>query len=173
MHPPLLTTSRLILRKFTSSDAQDVQELVGDPAVSSNLSDVPYPYVDGMAEQWIASHTPGWESETLACFAITYKQRLVGAISLMDIKERQAELGYWIGKPYWGNGYCTEAVKKIVLFAFQSLCIKRLYAHHLSSNPQSGKVLLKSGFQYMAEGYVKWPKNVELVKVVLYECISG
>lgn len=169
MQPPLIRTARLTLRSFTAEDAAEVQRLAGDRAVAENLSDVPHPYPDGAAEQWIATHAAGWRNVSLCCFAIVYQGRLVGAISLMDIKARQAELGYWIGQPYWNLGICSEAAKEVVAFATNALELERLYAHHLTSNPRSGRVLIKSGFVHLKRGFVQWPKRRAPVEVDLYE----
>ena len=86
----------------------------------------------------------------------------MGAISLMSIEQgHQAEIGYWIGKPFWGQGVCSEAAQLIVQFAFSRLNLARLYARHFSRNPASGRVLVKAGFvnEGTRRGHVKkWGK---------------
>ncbi|TSC78425.1 MAG: GCN5-related N-acetyltransferase [Parcubacteria group bacterium Gr01-1014_33] len=104
---PSLTTKRLILRGFTPNDAKDIQRLAGDKDIASATLSVPYPYEDGMAEQWISTHQDDLEKGLRPRFAIAAKQDvpyLIGAIGLhIDPEHQRAELGYWIGKPYWGK----------------------------------------------------------------------
>ena len=57
----------------------------------------------------------------------------------------RAELGYWIGKPYWGQGYCTEAARATLDFGFEQLGLNRIFAHHFARNPASGRVMQKIG----------------------------
>ena len=81
-------------------------------------------------------------------FAITLRKEglLVGCIGLTISREHvRAELGYWIGKPYWGNGYCTEAARAMVRFGFEELGLKRIHAIHFRRNPASGRVMSKIG----------------------------
>ena len=60
-------------------------------------------------------------------------------------------MGYWIGKPYWNGGYCTEAAAAVLAYAFDALNLNRVYAHHFSSNPPSGRVMEKIGMKYEGE----------------------
>jgi RimJ/RimL family protein N-acetyltransferase len=84
-------------------------------------------------------------------FAITLREsgELVGAIGI-DVEERhaRAELGYWIGVPYWGRGYATEAATAVVAHAFDDLGLNRVYAYHFTTNPASGRVLQKIGMRH-------------------------
>jgi len=112
---------------------------------------IPHPYEDGIAEQWISTHKERFERGELACFAIVIRQtgELVGAISLrMEQRNERAELGYWIGKPYWNQGYCTEAGKAVLRYGFEELGLNRIYASHLARNPASGRVMEKLGMTY-------------------------
>jgi RimJ/RimL family protein N-acetyltransferase len=148
---PQLHTPRLILRPFTLADAPDVRCLAGDRAIADTTLNVPHPYGEGMAEAWIATHAEAFASGQRASFAITRRSdnALLGAISLMTIQsEHQAELGYWVGKPYWSQGYCTEAARAIVQYAFDELKLIRVHACHLSRNPASGAVMRKLGMQH-------------------------
>ena len=107
-----IETRRLILRPFELSDAADVQRLAGDFEIADTTLNIPHPYEDGMAEEWISTHASSFEQGEHAAYAITQRDddQLVGAISLV-IERRfdKAELGYWIGKPFWNRGFCTEA----------------------------------------------------------------
>lgn len=148
---PVLETQRLLLRGFALSDAARVQELAGDWAIADTTACIPHPYEDGMAEAWIASHEEELATGTGAPFAITDTRdgTLIGAISLMRIAAgHKAELGYWIGKPYWSCGYCTEACRAVLAYAFGTLGLQRVYAHHMARNPASGRVMQKAGMSH-------------------------
>lgn len=151
--PPLLT-ERLLLRSFILEDATDVQHLAGDRDIAATLATMPHPYEDGMAERWIRSCYGKFEKDEALNFAITLKtdKNLIGGIALrLDQKNERAELGYWIGKPYWNCGYATEAAKAVVAYSFKVLKLNRIYAYHFTRNPASGRVLEKVGMRY--EGY--------------------
>jgi hypothetical protein len=107
MEFPRLTTARLVLRQFALSDAAEVQRLAGDRAIADTTLEIPHPYEDGMAEQWIATHAPKFEAGEQVALAITLADtgRLVGAVGLaVQARFDRAEIGYWVGKPYWGRG---------------------------------------------------------------------
>ena len=110
-----IRTERLILRPFTLTDAPQVKALAGDQKIYETTLCVPYPYEDGMAESWIATHQRCFYEGLGVVFAICLTERtLVGAVSLTrDGLFNRAELGYWIGVGYWNRGYCTEAAKAL------------------------------------------------------------
>jgi len=153
---PRLESERLLLRPFDLDDAANVRELAGHRDVASTTLFVPHPYEDGMAEQWISTHQPRFELGELSNFAITLKseQALIGVIDLtIESEHQRAELGYWIGRQYWGQGYCTEAAQLVLQHGFDDLGLNRIAAHHMSRNPASGRVLKKIGMQH--EGHLK------------------
>ncbi len=145
---PTLQTPRLILRPFELTDAPEVQRLAGDRAIADTTLNIPHPYEDGVAEQWISTHQNAFAQDKEATFAICRRADavLIGAISLLGIvKGHQAELGYWIGKPYWRQGFCTEAAQAVLDLAFRRLGLIRIHARHMGRNPASGRVLEKLG----------------------------
>ena len=148
---PKLETERLIIRQFTPADATDVQALAGDKDVAHKTLNMPHPYEDGMAEDWISTHQETYEKGEGIQLAVTRRAdgALIGAIGL-EINERHvhAEVGYWIGKPYWNQGYCTEAVQAVIKFGFQELGLNRIQACHFGDNPASGRVMQKAGMTY-------------------------
>ena len=74
---------------------------------------------------------------------------LLGAIGLRIEREHaRADLGYWIGVPYWRRGYCTEAARAIVRYGFTEQGLRRIYAHCFTTNPASGRVLQKLGMTH-------------------------
>ena len=129
---------------------------------------------DGAAELWIKQHPGMWQQGKAAIFAVCLKTEqtdgsagsestdaeLVGAMGL-EICEtnHHAELGYWIGRPFWGRGICTEAAQRVVCFGFEQLGLHKIHAHHLTRNPASGRILEKSGMvqEGLFRGHVrKW-----------------
>ena len=147
---PTLTTERLVLRPFLLSDAKNVQLLAGDREVADTTLAIPHPYLDGMAESWIAMHEGAWTRHESATLAITEAEAgLVGTMSLrIELPQRRAELGYWIGVPYWGRGYATEAARAMIEFGFRRLSLHRIYAHHFARNAASGRVMEKAGMRH-------------------------
>lgn len=147
---PTLETSRLILRPFTPADASDVQRLAGAKEVAATMLRLPHPYEDGMAEQWISTHQESFDRGQTVDLAITLRDggTLVGCVGLiLNMQHKRGELGYWVGVPYWGKGYCTEAVEAMVRYAFEVLCLNRVYAWHMVRNPASGRVMQKVGMK--------------------------
>lgn len=151
-----LKGSRVRLRKFTLADGPTVQALAGDPAVADTTSTVPHPYPDGAAEQWIATHENQFQQGKAAIYAIVTlaDQALIGSIGVsLHPAHRRGEIGYWIGRPYWNRGYCTEALHLLLGDCFSRLELNRVYAHHFARNPASGRVMQKVGMQ--REGYLR------------------
>jgi RimJ/RimL family protein N-acetyltransferase len=156
LRQPNLETERLVLRPFRTADADDVQRLAGDRAVADTTLNIPHPYENGMAEKWISNHRDWFESGEQAVYAVTLRSgaTLIGAIGLrIHPEDQRAELGYWIGKAYWGQGYCTEAARALIAFGFERLGLNRIYAHHFARNPASGRVMQKIGMTH--EGHLR------------------
>jgi RimJ/RimL family protein N-acetyltransferase len=148
--PITLSTNRLILRSFHLDDAQDVQRLAGDRDIAAFTLLIPHPYEDGMAEEWISTHPADLKNDRSVCFAITLRHTgsLLGAISLnLQPDDIKAEMGYWVGKPYWNKGYCTEAARTVLTYGFTVLQLNRIFAFHFVTNPASGRVLEKIGMR--------------------------
>ncbi|ADB18804.1 GCN5-related N-acetyltransferase [Pirellula staleyi DSM 6068] len=146
---PVLSTPRLALRPFTPDDAAEVQRLAGDRDVAATTRLIPHPYPDGLAEAFIRSLPEQYEHGKGATFAIALTDgALIGAISLaFHWEDQHAEMGYWVGKPYWNRGFCTEAARRILEFGFGPLKLSRVFANYLANNPASGRVLAKLGMR--------------------------
>ncbi len=166
---PVLETERLILRPFNLDDAPDVQKMAGVFEVADTTLNIPHPYGEGEAERWIKTHRISFERSQSATYAITKRDdgTLVGAIGLtMDAKHERAEMGYWIGKPFWNNGYATEAARAMIKFGFHDLGLNRIFAHYLTRNKASGKVMEKAGMKYeghLRQHVVNWGKFEDLI----------
>jgi RimJ/RimL family protein N-acetyltransferase len=171
---PTLISQRLVLRPFTPVDAPEVQRLAGSPEVSSMTLNIPHPYEDGMAEGWIARHGPEFEADTMAVLAITAAGVLVGAISLrLERAHRRAELGYWVGYPYWGQGYATEAAATMLEYGFTTLGLNRIQATHLVRNPASGRVMQKVGMRFEGIQREHFWKNGRPETIARYAILAG
>lgn len=173
MIQPTLNTERLSLRPFARSDSAEVQRLAGDERIADVTANIPHPYPDGLAEEWISTHQPGWEAGTRVSFAIIHHDdgRLIGAISLVGIAGGSAEIGYWLGVNGWGQGYATEACREILRFAAEDMQLQRVHARVLARNPASGRVLEKAGMQHIGQeegacGYRNACESIELYELV-------
>ena len=167
---PTLTTTRMRLRPFVAADAGRVAELAGAREIADTTISIPHPYPVSTAERWIASHPQAWAADRAAHFAICLLPHglLIGGIALRNIDRAhyQAELGVWIGKPWWGNGYATEAAGTLLDLAFGPLGLNRVHAHHLARNPASGRVLERAGFQregLLRQRVMKWGRFEDVV----------
>jgi len=185
--PPDIVTARLLLRSFLPADAPAVAELAGDKDVASTTAMIPHPYPPHLATEWIASHPAKLLAGMEVIFAVTLREMsqrgsgdvsdrrlpnglsngrpnglLIGAIGLMmDRGHSRAEMGYWIGKPFWGHGYATEAARAVIGYGFDTLALHRIFAHHMNRNPASGRVLEKAGMKFEGElrqHFLKWGK---------------
>ena len=171
---PTLETERLVLRPFRLDDAPEVKRMAGDRAIAATTLAIPHPYVDGMAHEWISRHQTYFDQGKGITFAISRRtdRSLLGAMSLMKLEAgHQAELGYWVGRSYWDQGFCTEAGEAVLRYAFTQLGLARVHCHHFARNPASGRVMQKLGMQH--EGtrrrhVKKWGKfeDVELYGIL-------
>ena len=148
---PFLETERLLLRPFTIADAPRVQELAGESRVAESTTRIPHPYTDGVAEAWIASQPHDWRKQRALTFAVELVEtgELIGAISLrLFAQGPRAELGFWLGIPFWGRGYATEAARELGRYGFEELKLQGIQARHLTGNAAAGRVLEKLGMRY-------------------------
>ncbi|MFN8257115.1 MAG: GNAT family protein [Bacteroidales bacterium] len=163
----VITGTTIQLRPFKESDDKKVALLCNNRNLSDNLRDqIPFPYTEQDARVFI-SFCLGQNPQVT--FAIEYQQELAGCIGLVlqnDIYRLSAEIGYWIGEPYWGKGIATEAVQLVSEYAFQELNLVRLYAGVFDFNKASQKVLEKAGFEL--EGILK--KAIIKNNKILDEC---
>ncbi len=146
-----LSNKEIILRKLLKSDAQRLQMLANDKGVSDNLRDgFPNPYTMKDALDFIEkSSQPALNN----LFAIEYKGEYVGNIALIiesDVYRKSAEIGYFIGRPYWNKGIATKSVELITNYGFETLGLARIHTGIFEYNLASMRVLEKNG--YIKEG---------------------
>jgi len=170
---PTLTTERLTLRPCVPADAEAIQALVSDVEIARNTLNIPHPYPAGAASEWITRHTEKFEKNEEIVFAIvTRGGELVGIIGLVPKQHDVAEIGYWIGVPYWNRGYATEAAVAIIRYGFEELGLHRIFASHFSRNPASGRVLQKAGMQHEGTQRGHFKKWGEYLDAELYAVLN-
>ena len=152
---PTLKTGRLILDGFHLLDAEATERMVGEYEVARYTLNIPHPYPPGEALVWIAGHAGEFERGEGVAFAVRRQDgTLVGCVGMrIERRHDRGELGYWIGRPYWGNGYATEAARACAAFAFEHFNLHKLVAVRDPVNPASGKVLEKIGMT--EEGFLR------------------
>ena len=146
----------LTIRKWSIDDKTDLAINLNNLKVMNNLRDgLPYPYTEDDAEDFIRAMLSADNDKTFA-FAITLDDKVIGSIGVFrqdNIHSRTAEMGYYIGEPYWGNGYMTNAIKQVCSYVFENTDIIRIFAEPFAHNIASCRALEKAGFQY--EGTLK------------------
>ena len=151
-----IKTERLLLRSLVAGDAAALHRLVNDWAVVRNLSRLPFPYPRDLADNWIASTARQSQGGTGFHLAITGQEdgaELLGCIGLrLDLAPRTGNLGYWVGRRFWGHGVATEAVARLARWALANLDLDRLEAHVAADNPASAAVLRRAGFRETGRG---------------------
>lgn len=149
---PVLRTDRLLLDALGPADCTPIAALAGDRRIYDTTLLIPHPYAVKQAVDWIsthAAHWARWREDWTMNFAIRGKAdgALMGVIGLVGVpRHKRAELGYWLGVPFWGCGFMTEAAKAVVEFAFETLGINRLESGVFDGNTASISVLRKVGF---------------------------
>jgi ribosomal-protein-alanine N-acetyltransferase len=167
-----LTTSRLTLRAFTLDDSEMVAKLCHNRKIYDMTSSLPYPYTIDMAKSWIERHE-SWRHELQRFeWAIVHTQtnQLIGAIGLgYNRNHHHGEVGYWLGEPYWNQGYASEALQIVIKWAFTEQQYHRIYARHFIFNQASRKVMEKAGLTYEGTMVDHLLKNGQYVTL---DCLS-
>ncbi len=139
-----LETQRLKLSFWEMKDADVMAENLNNFNINKYLKYVPFPYTKEMAIDYISKNEERLNKGDYV-FKITRKEdgKIVGNISLtMKNPFKNAEFGYWIGEKFWGQGYATEALKKLIEFGFK-IGVHKIIGMHYTDNPASGKVMQK------------------------------
>ena len=160
---PTLQTPRLILGPFASADAPELQRLAGAREIADTTVSIPHPYDLDHALAWISHQSREAVRGRATNFAVRLLPGtpLIGCAGLRDIDREhlQAELGFWIGREWWGHGYAREAAAAVLRFGFEQLGLNRICAHHMARNPAAGQVLRHAGMQQegvLRERVRKW-----------------
>ena len=184
---PIVTT-RFILRSPCPQDAEAIHRLVNDWGVVRMLPRLPFPYPRRLTDDWIASTVEQATAGTAHHYAIIRSEpgpetrvqeqpdpegqpgELLGCIGLrLDGTTRSGNLGYWIGRRYWGDGVATEAAGRIARWALANLDIDRLVAQVATDNPGSAAVLRRIGFRETGTGQQEFLARGGSHPVLLFE----
>jgi RimJ/RimL family protein N-acetyltransferase len=141
---PVLETERLTLRAPCHEDVKAIAHLANERSIAENTARIPHPYGIDDAKQFVASVN---RQDGEATFVIVFGDDVIGGCGV-DPRDGVPEIGYWIGVPYWGRGFVTEAVRAVIDHAFGDLHYETLEAGARVSNPASRRVLEKCGFQW-------------------------
>lgn len=168
---PEIKTERLVLREPTALDTPYIVKYASDKDIHDATLKIPHPYSELDAEAFLRKVSEGIKKDTEYIFAIEIigLEKFTGTVGFkMDLANKKAEVGYWIGKPFWGRGYVTEALKAALDYGFNELGLNRIEAHYLAFNEASGAVMLKAGMH--PEGVLRQhvKKGTEFIDVVLY-----
>jgi [ribosomal protein S5]-alanine N-acetyltransferase len=162
MQEIMLRTKRLLMRRYREADIPVLVELLGAKEVAATTLRIPHPYTEQDARNFLAA-----QESPAARFGMFEIEggNLVGGLGLApDEPYDRAELGYWVGLPYWGRGYATEAAAEMLRHGFEDLKLNRITAAVFEGNPASEKVLLKLGFTLegtLRQQFKKWGKYLD------------
>ena len=161
--PAVLETERLTLREFSESDIAELVPLIGAREVAATTLRIPHPYREEHAREYLAMVA----KENELRLGIRLRDgALIGGIGLHpEASHERAELGYWIGVPFWGNGYATEAARAVLRHGFEKIKLHRIFASHFEGNMASANVLKKIGMRHegcMRQHILKWGKYFDL-----------
>jgi RimJ/RimL family protein N-acetyltransferase len=154
--PPSLTTARLRLRPLAAEDAAPLARLVDDVDVARMTTSIPHPFARAHAGDFIARMGAA-DPRREAVFAIDHpREGFLGVVGLHSRAAMGPELGYWLGRPFWGRGLMTEAVRAAVDWAHRVWRKPVLQSGHFADNPASAAVLIKTGFLYTGVVEPRW-----------------
>ena len=160
-----MRTKRLILRELNHADARRIALQAGDIDVARMTARLPHPYSEFDAEEWIR----GIEDNEFVR-GIEFENYLIGLIGYtIDAKDRSAELGYWIGKPWWGQGFVTEAAEAVLRHAFKVARVPRITCCHFIDNTASARVIEKLGFRCIGVNKAYCLARKAEVDTIIYE----
>lgn len=166
MHEYRLETQRLILRQPTLNDAPAIQTYVSDWEVAKTTLNVPHPYPADGAREWLRQQFESPQPDHYHFVICLKDARLIGSINVVITpRHRRAEIGYWIGRPFWGQGYASEAARQIVEFCFEELDLNRVHANYFAENPASRRVMEKAGMTFegmLKQHFFRWSKYIDV-----------
>lgn len=156
MDRPTLHADPLVLRPFALSDAPAVAQIANDRSIYDKTLLLPFPYKEEHATAWIATHEENAAKARGLDWAITRDGVVMGSIGVTfsdrdgrtdPQRPREACLGFWLGAPYRGNGYCSLAARVVLAHVFDTLEVEKVISFHFVGNAASGRVLEKIGMR--------------------------
>ncbi len=148
-----LETTRLILRPPQLSDADTIFRYVSDYAIARTTLNIPHPYPRAAVDEFITRMNEAHAEQRGFTFAATLRTNgaLIGMCGIHpDTRFDRAEIGYWIGLPFWRKGYASEATRRLIDFGFSDLQLQRVFATYFATNIASRRVMEKAGMTYEA-----------------------
>ncbi|MBI4450624.1 GNAT family N-acetyltransferase [Candidatus Woesearchaeota archaeon] len=165
-----IKTERFTLRTYKRGDEHSLQQNINDKLIARNTMTIPHPYTMRHARDYVSkciAESKKRKPENQV-FAIDLEGRVIGAVGLHHIEKHQAEIGYWLGKKYWGQGLMPEAVRAVTRYALNQLGLHRVYAKIFTFNKASQRVVEKSGYSYEGRFHKGAMKNGRLIDELIY-----
>lgn len=175
-HMPKLETERLLLRRMTMADAQDIFAYSRDPEVSRHVMWDAHSYI-GESRAYLRYVRRQYRNNEPSSWGIELKGtgRLIGTIGFMwwNRDNRSAEVGYSLARAQWNKGLMTEALRTIIRFGFEEMRLNRIEAQHETANPASGRVMEKAGMRLEGVLRQRLYNKGKYVDVALYSILRG
>ncbi|MFC7395656.1 GNAT family N-acetyltransferase [Chelatococcus sp. GCM10030263] len=172
----VIETERLALRWPRLVDAAAIARLAGEKAVAEMTAHIPHPYLPGQAEQFIATsraNNAAGKALTLVATLREAPAEVLGAVGAMAGQRATPAVGYWLGRPYWGRGLATEALRALIDTVFERSAAPAIAAEVRVVNPASRRVLEKCGFRHDGAGFMDFPARGGRLPVDLFTLERG
>ncbi len=163
-----MKTNIITIEPVSTEHAVAIQQLATAFPVAATTT-IPHPYPSNGAVCWIEACERQRVAGTDYCFAVRVSGEIVGAVSLLKVKDGEGSIGYWIGAPYWGQGYATAAGRLLIEFAFKTLGLNLIHGQCLKHNRGSFRVLQKLGFKLIGSRVRNHPKRLTPERFALFE----
>jgi ribosomal-protein-alanine N-acetyltransferase len=167
---PTIYSKRFILRPFRRGDEDSLAENISNEDIARSTLRIPYPYEKRDARSWISRNLQlgRLRNRSEIHFAIDVNGNVVGGIGLEKMDGYEAEIGYWLGEKYWGQGIMTSALDLVTEYAFAELGLGKISAYVFPSNKASMRVLEKAGYQFMGRLISHYSKEGKPVDSILF-----
>ena len=143
-----LKTARLLLREPVAADAPRLAQLANDIDVARMTTSMPHPFTRQDAESFLGRMAARDRAREMVFAVEVEGEGLAGVLGFHQKDDPAPEIGYWLGRPYWGLGYMTEAAQAAITWAKDGWAKRLMFSGHFADNPASGQVLVKAGFLY-------------------------
>lgn len=163
-----METDRLLLRPWQESDLEALYELAKDPRVGPDCGWNPH---KDLSESKFVLQNILMKDETYA-IVLKESKKVIGNISLFTGENNELEIGFWLGYPYWGNGYMPEACKALIHYCFTILKLERIWCGHNESNKKSASVQKKCGFKYHHTNPNHYLEQLDQIVVGIVNCLT-